>query len=119
MSRFEHGQTPLHFAISRRRHDILDLLIELGADLEARDLSGRTALEAAMMGGDKEATQRLHDAGAQAPRVQNTADFTARMSALAKSVAKGVPMMSHRLAMMTLPLNVRMLICALPSPNVA
>src|SRR6185436_4366211 len=47
MSRFEHGQTPLHFAIGRQRDDILDVLIELGADLEARDLSGRTALEAA------------------------------------------------------------------------
>ena len=35
MSRFEHGQTALHFAITRQRHDILDLLIELGADLEA------------------------------------------------------------------------------------
>ena len=39
MSRFEHGQSPLHFAITRQRHDMLDLLIELGADLEARDLS--------------------------------------------------------------------------------
>lgn len=42
MSRFEHGQTPLHFAISRTRYDILDLLIELGADLEAEDRHGRT-----------------------------------------------------------------------------
>jgi ankyrin repeat protein len=92
MSRFEHGQTPLHFVISRQRHDILDLLIEVGADLEARDLSGRTPLEAAMMRGDKEAMQRLHEAGAQAPRVQSAADFTARMSAMAKSVTKGVPM---------------------------
>ena len=92
MSRFEHGQTPLHSAISRQRHDILDLLIELGADLEARDLSGRTALEAAIMRGDKEAMRRLHEAGAKAPRVQSAADFTARMSSLAKSVAKGVPM---------------------------
>lgn len=27
MSRFEHGQTPLHFAIGRQRHYILDLLV--------------------------------------------------------------------------------------------
>jgi ankyrin repeat protein/uncharacterized glyoxalase superfamily protein PhnB len=92
MSRFEHGQTPLHFAINRRRHDILALLIELGADLEARDLSGRTALETAMLRGDKEAMRRLHDAGAQPPRVHNVPDFTARMVALANSVTKGVPM---------------------------
>ncbi len=92
MSRFEHGQTPLHFAINRQRHDILDLLIDLGADLEARDLSGRTALEAAMLHGDKEAMRRLHDAGALPPRVHDALDFTARMAALANSVTKGVPM---------------------------
>ena len=40
MSRFEQRQSPLHFAISCERHDLLDLLIELGADLEARDLNG-------------------------------------------------------------------------------
>ena len=45
LSRFERGQTPLHFAISRKRYDILDLLIELGADLEAKDMSGQTALD--------------------------------------------------------------------------
>src|SRR5690349_13193365 len=33
MSRFEHRLTPLHFAMSRKRYDLLDLLIELGADL--------------------------------------------------------------------------------------
>jgi ankyrin repeat protein len=92
MSRFERGETPLHFAIRLQRYDILDLLIDLGADLEARDLSGRTALEAAMTTGDKEATRRLHDAGAEAPRTQTVPDFTARMSALARSVSKGVPM---------------------------
>jgi ankyrin repeat protein len=92
LSRFEHGQTPLHFAISRQRHDVLDLLIELGADLEARDLSGRTALEIAMTRGDKDATRRLSNAGASAPPVQSAVDFTARMAALSKSVAKGVPM---------------------------
>jgi ankyrin repeat protein len=92
MSRFEHGQSPLHFAIGRQRYDILDVLIELGADLEARDLSGRTALEAAMMRGDREAMRRLHDAGAPPPRLERAPDFKARMSALASSVAKGVPM---------------------------
>src|SRR5262245_44501185 len=92
MSRFEHGETALHFAIRRQRQDILDLLIELGADLEASDLSGRTPLEAAMMRGDKKASLRLHEAGAIAPRTDATTDFAARMAALARSVAKGVPM---------------------------
>ncbi len=68
MSRFEHGQTSLHFAIGRKRYDILDLLIELGADLEAEDAHGRTAMAVAMLHGDREAMTRLHAAGARQER---------------------------------------------------
>jgi ankyrin repeat protein len=93
-SRFEHGQTPLHFAVNRHRYDLLDVLIELGADLEARDLSGRTALEAAMMYGDQEAMRLLRAAGAEIPPVTSTEDFSTRMSTLTASVSKGVPMIS-------------------------
>jgi uncharacterized glyoxalase superfamily protein PhnB len=93
MSRFEHRQTALHFAINRQRHDILDLLIDVGTDLEAHDLSGRTALEAAMMRGDRPAMRRLHDAGATMPATRTASDFTARMATLAKSVTKGTPML--------------------------
>ena len=92
MSRFERGQTPLHLAMTLRRHDILDLLIELGADLEARDLSGRTPLESAMMRGDRHAMERLAAAGAKVPRVQSELESTAQISAIAASVTKGVPM---------------------------
>jgi catechol 2,3-dioxygenase-like lactoylglutathione lyase family enzyme len=92
MSRFEHGQTPLHFAISRKRYDILDLLIELGADLEAQDWHGRTAMAVAMLHGDREAMTRLHAAGAKEPRAVAPADFAARMKALGGTVKKGVPM---------------------------
>jgi catechol 2,3-dioxygenase-like lactoylglutathione lyase family enzyme len=66
----------------------------LGADLEGRDLSGRTALEAAMMRGDKDAMRRLREAGAQLPRVPNASDCTAQLAALAHSVRKGVPTIS-------------------------
>ena len=65
LSRFEGGQTPLHFAISRKLYNILDLLIELGANLEAEDQNGHTALAFAMMRGDREAIRRLHAAGAK------------------------------------------------------
>src|SRR5262249_26473467 len=61
----EGGQTALHFAMSQKRYDILDLLIELGVDLEAEDLGGHTALASAMMRGDREAIGRLHAAGAK------------------------------------------------------
>jgi len=72
MSRFEQGQTPLHFAISRQRYDILDLLIELGADLEGEDKNSHTALAAAMLRGDREAMSRLHAAGAKQPKPIDT-----------------------------------------------
>jgi ankyrin repeat protein len=96
MSRFEHGLTPLHFAMSRKRYDILDLLIELGVDLEAEDISGQTALAVAMLRGDREAMSRLQAAGASRPKpvasstVAST--FTASMATLAGSIKKGVPM---------------------------
>ncbi len=78
MSRFEHGQTPLHFAMNRKRYDILDLLIELGADLEAEDMRGQTALAVAMLRGDREAMSRLHAAGATPPKTIASSSFRAR-----------------------------------------
>jgi uncharacterized glyoxalase superfamily protein PhnB len=92
LSRFEHGMTPLHFAIHRKRYDILDLLIELGADLEAEDGSGQTALAMAMLRGDQEAMRRLHAAGATPPAMAAPSTFAADMAKLANSVSKGVPM---------------------------
>src|SRR5215510_7997316 len=92
MSRFEHGQTPLHFAISRKRYDILELLIELGDDLEAEAGNGQTALAIAMLGGDHEAMRRLQAAGAKPPKTMATSEFTTTMAQLAESIKRGVPM---------------------------
>ena len=91
LSRFEHGLTPLHFAINRKRYDIVELLIELGADLEAKDMSGQTALAVAMLRGDREAMSHLHAAGAKPPMTTTTPSFQAGMTKLAESVKKGVP----------------------------
>ena len=92
MSRFEQGQTPLHFAMNRNRYDILDLLIELGADLEAEDNHGHTPLAAAMLRGDRAAMDRLHAAGAKQPQPIPTSSFQASMAEMAGSVKNGVPM---------------------------
>jgi ankyrin repeat protein len=92
LSRFEHGLTPLHFAMSRKRYDILDLLIELGADLEAQDASGQTALAVAMLRGDSEAMRVLHTAGAAPPTTMAPSEFTTKMASLAGSVSKSVAM---------------------------
>ncbi|HSK80015.1 MAG TPA: ankyrin repeat domain-containing protein [Thermoanaerobaculia bacterium] len=92
MSRFEQEQSPLHFALSRKRYDILDLLIDLGADLEAENKSGKTPLAVAMLRGDREAMSRLHAAGAKPPDTTARGSFKASMARLAGSVRKGVPM---------------------------
>lgn len=94
MSRFEQGQTPLHFAMNRKRYDMLDLLIELGADLEAENMSGQTALALAMLRGDREAMSRLHGAGAKPPTTIAPSSFRASMTEMAGSIKKGVPMIS-------------------------
>jgi ankyrin repeat protein/catechol 2,3-dioxygenase-like lactoylglutathione lyase family enzyme len=79
LSRSEQEQTALHYVVAppdglvggmfRRggHYDTLDVLIELGADLEARDSQGRTPMQVAMLRGDQEAMRRLHQAGARAP----------------------------------------------------
>ncbi|HEX9501079.1 MAG TPA: ankyrin repeat domain-containing protein, partial [Thermoanaerobaculia bacterium] len=85
MSRFEQRQTPLHFAMSRKRYDILDLLIELGADVEAEDGTGQTAMAVAMLRGDTEAMRRLHAAGAKQPPKLDSSSFRERMAQLAAS----------------------------------
>jgi len=92
MSRFEHGQTPLHFAMSLKRYDIMDLVIELGADPESEDRSGQTALAVAMLRGDREAMRRLHTAGAKEPKMIVPSSFRVSMAKMADSIEKGVPM---------------------------
>jgi ankyrin repeat protein/uncharacterized glyoxalase superfamily protein PhnB len=92
MSRFEQGQTPLHFAIGRHRYDILDLLIVLGADVNMTNRSGQTPLATAMLRGDREAMRRLQDAGATPPPAIAPAQFAAAMARIAGTIQKCVPM---------------------------
>ena len=92
LSRFEKRLTPLHFAVHRKCYDMLDVLIELGADLEGVDGSSQTALTVAMLRGDGEAMRRLQTAGATVPEGPAPSAFRDTMAALAQSVAKGVPM---------------------------
>jgi ankyrin repeat protein len=97
-SRFENGYTPLHDAIAPpdpgRRPDyvILQRLIELGADLDARDDRGRTPLDVAMLHGDREAIRILKAAGAQETEVPTTPGDPAGVSAFAGSIQKSMPM---------------------------
>ena len=65
MSRNEHGRTPLHHAAAMNRPAMVRLLLELGADVHARDDVGRTALTvAAAEKADPVILGLLQDAGA-------------------------------------------------------
>ena len=103
-SRFESGHTPLHasfappdglgFLSGKPNYAMLELLIELGADVEAKDDKGRTPLALAMLRGDHEAMRLLKAAGARealAAPSDGTA-FMAEISAAANSVKKTAPM---------------------------
>lgn len=61
------GQTPLHFALTRDNLAVLDLLLALGADVDATDHNGQTALEFALLRGHSLAADRLRAAGADVP----------------------------------------------------
>ena len=93
LSRFDGGLTALHFAIGRKRYDLVDLLIELGADVEAKDGDGHTAMESAMLAGDRDAMSRLKTAGAEQPKPAEISDFKEGMARLAASVRHSAVMM--------------------------
>lgn len=92
MSRFEQGKFALHYALSLKRYDILAWLIELGADLEAEDNNGHTALAVAMLQADTEAMRLLNDAGAKQPQSVDSPGSDASLSKMASLTKKGVPM---------------------------
>ncbi|CAM9427000.1 unnamed protein product, partial [Phaeothamnion confervicola] len=57
------GRAPLHFACDRR-HEAARALLRLGADVDARDADGQTALAYAVACGHRDVIQVLVDAGA-------------------------------------------------------
>jgi ankyrin repeat protein len=114
LSRSEQEQTALHYVIAPadglvgglfrtgEHYRTLELLIELGADLEAYDAKGRTPLEVAMLRGDEEAMRRLHAAGARPPKQraeakrETTPDLTRSIGRLTPML--GVPDMEATVA---------------------
>ena len=101
-SRFEQGQTALHFALAApdglmhraSQYEMADLLIKLGADVEAVDDKGCTPLELAMLHGDLEAMRRLKAAGAKEPKAVDPSAFDGGIAALSDSIQRIEPMFS-------------------------
>jgi ankyrin repeat protein len=66
MSRNEHYRTPLHHAAAKNRPRTVRLLLDLGADVNARDATGATALTtAAQENADPGIVSMLQEAGAK------------------------------------------------------
>jgi ankyrin repeat protein/catechol 2,3-dioxygenase-like lactoylglutathione lyase family enzyme len=102
-SRFEGGQTPLHAACAppdglsgEPNYAMLERLIELGADVEAKDDHGRTPMAVAMLRGDREAMRLLHAGGAKAPGPANRPTPPNDIAAMSGSVRKSTPMFRVR-----------------------
>jgi len=57
---------PLHLAAFHNRARMVDVLLELGADIRATDEQGRTAVDLALHGGKRAAYERLQAHGAKA-----------------------------------------------------
>ncbi len=83
-----HGQTPAHYAITRNRLDILDLLLAMGADADAADTNGESALEYALLRNDGAAAARLRAAGARPPAAKAAPGVRPVPNALAGSIGK-------------------------------
>jgi len=89
MSRSEHRRTPLHHAAAKNQVKVVRLLLDLGADPNATDLTGATALVAAAQAGtDETMAALLIDAGA---RVDFIAAFSLKRYDLAEAMLREKP----------------------------
>ena len=103
LSPFEQEQAALHYVIAPAdglvggmfrtgdHYRTLEALLDLGADLEARDAKGRTPLAVAMLRGDREAMRRLYAAGAREPPPDASTPETP--SSLGGSIRQLTPML--------------------------
>ena len=105
-STFENEQTPVHAAFAPPHgvgvlagtpdYDMLALLMELGADVNATDGRGRTPLDVALLRGDVKATRLLVAAGARASESAESDDVASDLAKLAGAVRSGEPMFTVR-----------------------
>jgi hypothetical protein len=75
-SKSKNKDTPLHHAAMLKKYDIIELLINCGADIDAVNATGKTALMLAAIVGDEELIDFLLDYGAN-KHVRDTAKCSA------------------------------------------
>jgi ankyrin repeat protein/uncharacterized glyoxalase superfamily protein PhnB len=106
-SRFESGHLPLHatiappdglgFLAGEPDHAMLQLLVDLGADVEGRDGRGRTPLALAILRGDAEAMRILRAAGAHEPAPRPAPEnWRTAVTNAAQSIVRLTPMLRVR-----------------------
>lgn len=83
------GETPLIIAILESRFSVVDIIIEHGADIRARNRGGFTALHAASYVGNSAIARKLLDKGADVNDQDNKAGVTA-LSVAAEEGYSGV-----------------------------
>lgn len=103
LSQYEQHQSALHYVVAPAdglvggtfrdgsHYDTLAALIELGAELDATDMKGRTALQVAMLRGDDRAMRLLHEAGATLPPDESSATVAPTATVDHLSVMLSVP----------------------------
>ncbi len=76
------GKTPLFFAVTYGREDMMDLLIERGADVNAHDKTGLTPLHVAAFMSRPACAEKLLTAGARIDATDNFGDTPLHSAAM-------------------------------------
>lgn len=96
LSSLHSRQTALHFAVRRDNLAVLELLLALGADIDATDQNGQTALEFALLSGKSSAADRLRAGGAEVPSRSNAPDVPNAFAALSGSIQSATLVIASR-----------------------
>lgn len=87
------GMSPLEWAASHQRLDLIRILVEHGADIEKRNNEGKTILDTAILDGNTAVVSCIRSLGAKEPAHTPSAQLLAKHPDLARSVSHLNPML--------------------------